>query len=304
MSFPTAFDTSLGSNFTQTSCPNYFNSVLQNNDFITCYPMSFYLKNSQSYVKTVRSGVEAVESLLAAACSVDYATCSSLMTSLGKQLLDSNNCLDDYSLENPLVTQAYNDFMNYGLIRNATCLTLQQVGQSAIVSSTKSSSSRSATKTTLRSSTLSSSTSTSTSSSTSTSTSTAVPRYCYTDALFNLNNSADAYLYLLPLGNGYPDVNNVIPSCTKCTKQIMAIFHGQSSNQNLSISSTYDYAASVITTNCGSSFINGSALADSDNDSAASTSDSSSSAPRQFHLTTIQFLTLLLPFLFTILSSL
>lgn len=297
MALPTAFDTSLGSNFTVASCPKFFNSFLSNDDFKSCYPMSFFLKNSQSYVITVRSGLEQVEEVLAKSCSVNFSSCNSLMMSLGNQLLLDSNCRADYSLENPLVTQAYSDFLNFGLIYNATCLTLKEAGQSANIQPSPTSLLTKSTSTNL---------SQTTSTSQDSSNPTFSPNYCYTDSLFDLSDSADAYLYLLPLGNRYPSVDGIVPSCSKCTQQIMAIFHSQSGNNNLSISSTYTSAASIIVANCGNSFVNSTSIsAGSGQDSAASTTASKSSASRNtYHVSSIQFLTLLLPLMFFIYSSL
>lgn len=128
MNTPTAYDTSLGFNFTDSSCPRFFQDFLARDDFKSCYPMSFYLKNSQSYVRVVRSGLGSVESLLDLSCSVNFDTCKDLMASLGTELIKNDNCLAYYKLENPLVTQAYNDFMAYDMVHQALCLTLADAG--------------------------------------------------------------------------------------------------------------------------------------------------------------------------------
>lgn len=119
---PKAFDTSLGTNFTQQSCPDFFSNFLKNDTFINCYPMSFFLKNSQSYVDVVRSGLVAVENVLNTSCSVDFGKCKTVMSELGHELISSANCATDYSLQNPLVIQAVNDFSAYNEVFQATCL--------------------------------------------------------------------------------------------------------------------------------------------------------------------------------------
>lgn len=43
-SIPQPFDTSLGSNFTSPSCPNFFNSFLENSTFVDCVPLSLLLQ--------------------------------------------------------------------------------------------------------------------------------------------------------------------------------------------------------------------------------------------------------------------
>jgi hypothetical protein len=40
---PQPFDQSLGNNFTSTTCPNFFNTFLADNDFQSCYPFSLLL---------------------------------------------------------------------------------------------------------------------------------------------------------------------------------------------------------------------------------------------------------------------
>lgn len=278
---PTAFDTSIGSNFTQSTCPDFFNSFLNNQQFVDCYPMSFYLKNSQSYVKAVRSGMDAVETILNASCSVDYASCSSLMSQLGQQLIQQGNCHNDFQLENPLVTQAYTDFLHYDLIYDATCLTLQEVGETYhAVSASLGSTASLITTTSRRAASATSSTSAPATTSTSGSSSSLSPaHYCYTDALFNYTDSADAYLYLLPLGNFFPDADTVIPSCSPCTNRIMSLYHEATAQGNLSMSALYTSASSVISQHCGAAFVNTSALtALADTAASASTSTSSNAA--------------------------
>lgn len=257
--------------------------------------MSFFLKNSQSYVQTVRTGLDAVEAVLNKSCSVNFTQCSTLMNELGAELIQSENCQKDYQLENPLVTQAYADFLNYGLVYDTTCLTLEEVGETVSRSTTAAP----ATKTTSK---VSKTASTASSTATSTSNSTDSPHYCYTDALFDYNNSADAYLYLLPLGNTYPDLDSVIPSCSECTERIMAIFHEGTSQSNLTISRLYASAASVIEKNCGSSFINATSAESSQSDNTNSTS-SAASAAHHIRPPSIPIFTIILPMLLLIISS-
>jgi hypothetical protein len=41
---PSAFDTSLGSNFTTASCETWFNGFLASEDFVSCHPFSLLLQ--------------------------------------------------------------------------------------------------------------------------------------------------------------------------------------------------------------------------------------------------------------------
>lgn len=122
LTLPTAFDTSLGTNFTQSSCPEFFSTFLKNDSFVNCYPMSFFLKNSQSYVNIVRKGLDAVEHVLNVSCAADIEHCTQIMADIGENLISPKHCSGDYSLQNPLVIQAYNDFFAYSQVYQATCL--------------------------------------------------------------------------------------------------------------------------------------------------------------------------------------
>ena len=59
---------------------------------------------------------------LDATCNVDFSTCSSLMSSFANQLRDSENCGQDYTNENPIVRQAYDGFLAYSPLYQASCL--------------------------------------------------------------------------------------------------------------------------------------------------------------------------------------
>lgn len=254
MSTPTAFDTSLGNNFTQLSCPQFFQSFLNDANFVQCYPMSFFLRNSRSYITTVRAGFEQVEAILDLSCAASEQDCTNLMASYADQLVQENVCQADLQLENPLVTQAYSDFRAYNMVRQATCLTLGQVGDSYKYASDPSAN---APKTS----------------------------YCYTKALYNYNDSADAFLYLLPFGTPYPSTGyDHAPSCSNCNNQVMSIFHSQTDNQNLSIVSSYDSAGSVLAQACGADFVNGSSILSPSNVqspySATTTTHTTSAAAR------------------------
>lgn len=246
--YPSAFDTSLGNNFTNASCSTFFNDFLGNESFSNCLPMSFFLENSKSYVTLVREGSSVLEYLLNASCSVDFDKCKNVMSDLQRNLLLESNCYNDYKLGNPSVTAAYNDFAAYSVVREATCL----------------------------SNTSSASNST---------------HFCYSDALYNYNDSSDAYLYLLPLGDSFP--NNSIPSCSSCTSRLMSLYYAATGNSSSPISYTYDSAASIIDNYCSSSFVPSQAKA-----IPSSKKSSSASASSPTSLTNVLlFFSLVLPVL-------
>jgi hypothetical protein len=55
--------------------------------------------------------------------------------------------------------------------------------------------------------------------------------YCFADAITNYNNSADAYIYFLPLNISL--VGGSQPTCTSCLKQTMNVFEAATSDRKL-----------------------------------------------------------------------
>ncbi|RMZ78078.1 hypothetical protein DV737_g4046, partial [Chaetothyriales sp. CBS 132003] len=120
-SLPVPFDSSIGSNFTSSSCPAFFTTFLSNTTFLSCLPVSLLLQNSLAFFNAQRSATVLSE-VLDVACTAPLSVCSPLMTSLANQLLDSSNCAADFKREQPLVIQAFNGLVAYEPIFKATCL--------------------------------------------------------------------------------------------------------------------------------------------------------------------------------------
>ena len=118
---PTPFDTSVGSNFTSSSCPQFFSTFLGNSTFQSCVPISLLLQNSNSFFRAQRSFTLLTQTL-DAACNAPLAICSPLMNNLAAQLIDNKNCGQDYRQQNPLVMQAYAGLIAYEPVNRATCL--------------------------------------------------------------------------------------------------------------------------------------------------------------------------------------
>lgn len=118
---PVPFDTSLGSNFTSQSCPDFFGTFLGNATFKSCSPVSLLLQNSNSFFQAERDATLLSETL-DIACNAPLAICSPLMSSLSEQLISTANCGADYAQQNPLVMQAYNGLVAYEPLYRATCL--------------------------------------------------------------------------------------------------------------------------------------------------------------------------------------
>ncbi|KAK9451766.1 uncharacterized protein V1518DRAFT_424739 [Limtongia smithiae] len=119
---PTAFDSGLGKNFTESSCPTFIETFLDDDEFIQCYPFSFYLQTSNSFFQIIKQGAFKISSTMDEICSVNATACRAVMDSYGEQLVNSSNCAADYELQNPLVTEAYNAFTSYYMLYTTGCL--------------------------------------------------------------------------------------------------------------------------------------------------------------------------------------
>ncbi|CAL1699644.1 unnamed protein product [Somion occarium] len=74
--------------------------------------------------------------------------------------------------------------------------------------------------------------------------------YCYVEAAHN-TNPADLYFYQLPFGIKVPATSK--PSCSSCTKSVMALY-AQSLNVS-ALAKTYDSAAAVANGACGTGYV-------------------------------------------------
>ncbi|KAF3937160.1 hypothetical protein ABW19_dt0200161 [Dactylella cylindrospora] len=119
---PRAFDTSaVLTNFTSTGCQPFFQTFLNNETFINCFPLSFFVQNSKSWFDITKHGIVPVTQALTASCSVDSAMCNNVMNELGRQMLEAENCGQDFKLRNPTVIQAYASFISYPVMFAAGC---------------------------------------------------------------------------------------------------------------------------------------------------------------------------------------
>ncbi|EME49423.1 hypothetical protein DOTSEDRAFT_84816 [Dothistroma septosporum NZE10] len=121
-SLPRPFDTSIGNNFTATTCPTFFQSFLNNQTFRDCLPFSLLLQTSNSFFAASRSPLRLAETL-DATCNVNLNTCSALMSQYAQQIQQTSHCGADLEMQNPVVTQAYNGFVSYSTLYHAGCLT-------------------------------------------------------------------------------------------------------------------------------------------------------------------------------------
>ncbi|KAL8759225.1 MAG: hypothetical protein Q9199_000912 [Rusavskia elegans] len=119
-SLPRPFDTGLGSNYTQDSCPRFMNNFLRNETFTSCLPFSLLLQNSMSFFSVTKS-LSTITRTLDAACRPIDSTCDPLMSSIATQLRRDENCAADYRREQPLVVAAYNGLVAYETLYKAGC---------------------------------------------------------------------------------------------------------------------------------------------------------------------------------------
>ncbi|KAI9890908.1 MAG: hypothetical protein M1814_003548 [Vezdaea aestivalis] len=118
---PTAFDTSLGNNFTASTCPSFFSDFLGNRQFQACLPFSLLLQNSNSFFQASKQFTR-VSQALDSTCNVVFNKCLPLMADLARNIKADNNCGQDFRLQNPIVLQAYNGFLAYQPLYQAGCL--------------------------------------------------------------------------------------------------------------------------------------------------------------------------------------
>jgi hypothetical protein len=78
--------------------------------------------------------------------------------------------------------------------------------------------------------------------------------YCFSDAITNSSNQANAFPYYTALGLNMPVGSR--PSCDKCLQNTMSVFAGYASDSNQPLATTYTPTAYQIDLGCGSTFVN------------------------------------------------
>lgn len=78
--------------------------------------------------------------------------------------------------------------------------------------------------------------------------------YCFAQAYTNSSNYGDSYPYYLPVGISLPA--SIVPSCTTCLKNTMAVFAAFAVEVDQPLSTTYESAAEQINLGCGVNFVN------------------------------------------------
>ncbi|KAI0480289.1 hypothetical protein GGR56DRAFT_264028 [Xylariaceae sp. FL0804] len=120
---PSPFDGALASNFSNNNgCSAFINSFLSNTTFRECYPVSILLQSSTSFFEAEKSAFS-ITRTLNHACAADVDSCTTFLSALGDELVDSANCGEDFQQQNALVVQAYTGMKVYNTVYKATCLT-------------------------------------------------------------------------------------------------------------------------------------------------------------------------------------
>ncbi|RMI94240.1 hypothetical protein BD777DRAFT_132029 [Yarrowia lipolytica] len=124
---PRIFDSALGRSFSSTTCPQFFDQMLTNKTFTECFPMSFYLQSSSSYVATIRSATnntKPLEDILDTSCNgiSSFSDCTAIMNDLAQRMMQNATCGLDHQRNNSNVVQAYSNLVAYPVVYQTTCL--------------------------------------------------------------------------------------------------------------------------------------------------------------------------------------
>lgn len=216
---PSAFDTSLGNNFTTTSCPTFFNDFLANSTYQQCAPLSLLLQNSQGFFSAQRDPAM-LKRLMDTACSAPISICAATLTDIARQLTQDSHCGADFRARQPLVIQAYNGLLGYEAIATTSCLKTSSYN--------------------------------STSDEPSADNDDADAQYCFTAALTNKANPSDPFPYYTAIGMTLPSVAQ--PTCNGCLKSAMATFAKWAVKSEQPLSMTYMSCAQTVDGVCGAGF--------------------------------------------------
>ncbi|KAF4124232.1 hypothetical protein GMORB2_5948 [Geosmithia morbida] len=103
------------------TCPDFVSSLLRNETFANCYPLSMMVFSSQSFFNAKREMTSMVR-VLDSTCAADVDSCSDFMAASAQNLTASENCGDEFDDGLSLVMQVYNGLLNYRTMYTATCL--------------------------------------------------------------------------------------------------------------------------------------------------------------------------------------
>lgn len=118
---PMAFDATLGTAFTSTACPSFFQTFLADETFIACAPFSLLLSTSTAFFNAEKSPNILLPYVLDATCAPSSQVCLDKMSLLATQIRLPGTCGPDLALSNALAVEALVGFQNYELMRSVGC---------------------------------------------------------------------------------------------------------------------------------------------------------------------------------------
>ncbi|RKF83912.1 putative c6 zinc finger domain containing protein [Golovinomyces cichoracearum] len=229
---PTPFDVGFSHNITN-QCQDFMTEMIQSPGFKQCSPISMILLNSNSFFQATKH-LPRITALLDLACSAPVSSCTDLLNSYARNLTSSKTCASDLSNSNPQIDSALIGLRSYRTLYTATCLhssnsnTSENIGNYAIHPSNSANN-------------------------------VSEESYCFANAITNLTNPTNSYIYYLPLNVSL--VGSAIPACNNCLQSTMSVFQQATANRSDVLAGNYVKAASQINVVCGPQFVNASLVA-------------------------------------------
>lgn len=127
MSFPQAFDTSLGTRFESSTCGPVIERMVSDPGLQACHPFSLLLTTSNGFFHSLRGspGALPLNDVLGTACTTDRDACGALADLMASRLTASDACGLELDKHNALAIEALQGLQNFRLMRDVGCLTLQ-----------------------------------------------------------------------------------------------------------------------------------------------------------------------------------
>ncbi|KAG1736140.1 uncharacterized protein EDB91DRAFT_1055802 [Suillus paluster] len=118
--FPQPYDTTLSSNFSTTSCYNFFLNMTQTDALRSCRPFSLLLTHSQAFIK-IQDDINAVNTDIWGTCNTDISQsqCDLNMAWFVSALRSS--CATDLNNQNLMAVGALIGLQAFDLMRDAAC---------------------------------------------------------------------------------------------------------------------------------------------------------------------------------------
>nr|CAG8603544.1 15651_t:CDS:2 [Entrophospora candida] len=121
---PRPFDTTLTTNLT-SSCAQFFQSFLANQDFNDCNSFGFLLQNSREFAVKSRND-STIGNLMEKICNIDINNksidqCNQIYLNYADNVTLSSNCGVDFQNANQVVKEAFTAFKNYRVMQIVGC---------------------------------------------------------------------------------------------------------------------------------------------------------------------------------------